>query len=507
MTRPRLSSLDASFLRVETPTAHMHVAWKGRFRPVGDRPAPTLDLLRRSIAARLAAAPRFRQRVVFPPAGLGEPVWVDDERFDLAHHVRAFSGDDEPLGRARFDELADVALSTPLERDRALWRVHLAPRLDDGSVGLVMQVHHAMVDGKSAVELALLLLDLSPDPQIAEPAPWEPALMPSRARLAVEALADGGIDSFRAARSAARVARSPRSAMRIADTLRRTALTVGEDVLKPAPSSYVNVPIGPRRTLVHHTARLGPLLEAKRRLHVTLNDLCLAAVAGALREMALRAGRAPEPLKVMVPVSRRAPEEAADLGNRIAFVFVELPVHLARAADRVAAVHHATTRFKRDDRASGGEALLGALGVLPEPLRDHAARLAASPRMYNLVVSNVPGPRFPVFLLGCELLEAAPVIPLSDGHALSVGIFSHRDSVTFGAYADPLALPGADRLPGAISASLLALEGLARPRARPALGRRRPGSEDGRLRVVAPDVLQGADDLALGGVGAGALQQ
>ena len=503
MARTRLSPLDGSFLRVETPTAHMHVAWKGRFRPVGDRSAPTLALLRRSVAARLDTAPRFRQRLAFPPGGLGEPVWVDDEQFRIEHHVRAFSGDDEVLSRKRFDQLADDALSTPLERNRALWRVHLAPQLDDGSVGLVMQVHHAMVDGKSAVELALLLLDLGPDPEIREPEAWTPAEAPSKARLAVEAVADAGAESLRAARMAARAATSPRTSMRIADTQRRTALTVGEDVLKPAPSSYVNVDIGPRRTLVHHTAQLGPLLEAKSRLHVTLNDLCLAAVAGAMRLLALRAGRTPEPLKVMVPVSRRAPEEAADLGNRIAFVFVELPVDHPRAADRVAAVHQATRRFKRDDRASGGEALLGALGVLPEPLRDRAAKLAASPRMYNLVVSNVPGPRVPVHLLGCELLEAAPVIPLSDGHALSIGIFTHRDVVTFGAYADPVALPDAALLPAALHASLLTIEDLARPRSVPAGA----PSEDRGLGVVAPDVLKSVHDLALSGVGARALEQ
>lgn len=510
MPRTRLSPLDASFLRVESPTAHMHVAWKGRFRPVGDRPHPTLDLLRRSIAARLDATPRFRQRPAFPPGGLGEPFWVDDELFRIEHHVRAFSGDDDVLPRERFDVLADRVLSTPLERHRALWRVTLAPRLDDGSVGLVMQIHHAMVDGMSAVELALLLLDLGPDPDVpADLPPWQPSAAPSPARLAVDALAGAGVESLRAARTAARAARSPG---RIADTLRRTALTVGEDVLRPAPSSYVNQPIGPRRTLVHHTAQVAPLLEAKERLRVTLNDLCLAAVAGALREQAIEAGRTPSRLKVMVPVSRREPDQAAELGNRIAFVFVELPVHLARPADRVAAVHRATQRFKREGRASGGETLLGALGVLPEPLRDRAARMAASPRMYNLVVSNVPGPRFPVHLLGCELLEAAPVIPLSDGHALSIGIFSHRDVITFGAYADPVALPDARRMPEAISAELLAICGLGRPRK--ALGRRPraaaadgAGSEDRRLRVVAPDVLEGVDDLALGGVGAGALQQ
>ncbi|MCW3040694.1 MAG: hypothetical protein JWM31_2599, partial [Solirubrobacterales bacterium] len=166
MVRSRLTPLDSSFLRVESPTAHMHVGWKGIFSPrpagPGERDRPTIGELRQSVSGRLRHAPRFRQRLAFPPAGLGEPVWIDDERFAVEHHVVAMSDPWEALPRARFDELADQCLSQPLERDRALWRIVLAPRLDDGTVGMVMKVHHAMVDGKSAVELALLLLDMAP---------------------------------------------------------------------------------------------------------------------------------------------------------------------------------------------------------------------------------------------------------------------------------------------------------------------------------------------------------
>jgi WS/DGAT/MGAT family acyltransferase len=234
--------------------------------------------------------------------------------------------------------------------------------------------------------------------------------------------------------------------------------------MRPAPSSYLNPEIGPRRTLVHHTAPIAPLLEARGGLgpgdRATLNDVALTVVAGAMRDLSMQAGRVPAPLKVMVPVSTRAPEETADLGNRIAFVFVELPVHLHRPVDRLRAIRAATARFKREGRATGGEALLSALGVLPEPLKDRAARLAAHPRMYNLTVSNVPGPRMPVYLLGCELREAAPVIPLPDRHALAIGIFSHRDVVTFSGYADPAALPEVRGLPAALNAAVLELSRL-----------------------------------------------
>jgi WS/DGAT/MGAT family acyltransferase len=444
----------------------MHVGWKGIFDPRASGRAVSVEELRRSVSGRLRHAPRFRQRLAFTPGGLAEPVWVDDERFAIEHHVVALAEPGQQLSRERFDALCDDVLSQPLDRSRALWSLHVAPLLDDGSLGLVMKAHHAMVDGKSAVELALLLLDLTPEPPEPGADDWAPRPAPSSVRLALDAMVDNGGESLRTAAGFARAVASPR----LAGTLRRTALAVGEDLLRPAPSSYVNAPLSARRTLVHHTHDIQPLLEAKAKLGATLNDLALTVVAGALRELAVRAGELPRPLKAMVPVSTRAPEEAAEMGNRISFVFVDLPVGVARTADRLTAVRAATSRFKEQDRAAGGAAILGSLGVLPAALKGRAARLAAAPRMYNLTVSNVPGPRMPVWLRGCALREAVPVIPLSDGHTLSVGIFSYADRITFGGYADPGALPQARDLPIALCAATLDVCGLAAPPGR----RRRP---------------------------------
>jgi WS/DGAT/MGAT family acyltransferase len=418
-----------------------------------------VDELRRSIAGRLRHAPRFRQRLAFTPGGFAEPVWVDDERFDIAEHVIALAEPGQVLPRARFDELCDAVLSLPLDRTRALWSLHVAPLLDDGSLGLVMKAHHAMVDGKSAVELALLLLDLSPDAPEAQADDWVPQPAPSSARLALDAMVDTGGESLRAAAGFARAVTSPR----LAGTLRRAALAVGEDLLRSAPASYVNAPLSAQRILLHHTHEIEPLIAAKARLGVTLNDVALTAVSGALRELALRAGERPQPLKAMVPVSTRAPEQAADLGNQISFVFVDLPVQVGSAADRLEAIRVATARFKQQDRAAGGAAILGSLGAMPAPVKEAAARMAAAPRTYNLTVSNVPGPRIPVWLRGCELREAVPVIPLADGHALSIGIFSYADRITFGAYADPHALPHVGDLPLALCASVLDVCALAAP--------------------------------------------
>ena len=452
----RLSPLDASFLHVETPSAHMHVAWKARFEPDPARPPITIERVRALVASRLAHVPRLRQRLAFPPGGFGPPVWVDDAGFRIDRHVLALGPDDEPLSRRRFDSMVDGVLSVPLERGRPLWEIHVAPWLEDGGAGVVMKAHHAMVDGVSGVALAMLILDVDPDATPAEaPRRWMPQSPPSRGRMALESLADAGMTPVR---TAGRIART--------GGLRSLPRALAEDVLSPAPSSYLNSALTPRRTVVGHSTDLEPMLAARLAHGVTLNDVALAVVAGALRQVALCRGVMPAPLKAMVPVTRRPQGEAASLGNRIAFVSVTLPVNERRPLRRLESIREQTAAFKAGERALGGEVILGALGMLPPPAQARAARLAASPRAYNLVVSNVPGPRVPVYLLGARAVEAYPVVPLSDRHALSVGIFTLHDRLCFGGYADPQALPQVDQLPSALSTSVLEILQARPPRRR-----------------------------------------
>jgi WS/DGAT/MGAT family acyltransferase len=452
----RLSPLDASFLHVESPSAHMHVAWKARFRPDPDKPTVSLERVRALVASRLDNVGRLRQRLAFPPGGFGAPVWVDDAAFLVERHVLGLSSEEEPLSIKRFDQIVDGVLSVPLERGRPLWEIHLAPWLEDGSVGVVMKAHHAMVDGISAVGLAMLILDVDPDaapPEDPMPSRWAPRPAPGPGRMALESLADAGMTPMRTA------GRLARGGSGLAANVRSVARALNEDVLTSAPRSYLNTALGPRRTIVGHAVDLEEMLAAKNAHGVTLNDVALTVVTGALRQLALYRGIVPAPLKAMVPVTRRAPEDAAALGNRISFVSVTLPVHQRRPLQRLATIHEATQAFKSGARASGGEVILGALGMLPPMAQARAAKLAASPRAYNLVVSNVPGPRMPVYLLGAEAIEAFPVVPLSDQHALSVGIFSLHDRLCFGAYGDPEALPQVRELPGALSAAALELAG------------------------------------------------
>jgi WS/DGAT/MGAT family acyltransferase len=481
----RLSSLDGSFLRLETPNAHMHVAWSGLFEPpAGSPPRPTVEALRAKVAARLAHVPRFRQRLAFPPLRMAEPSWVDDPEFDVAAQVTALSGPDEPVAPERFRRLTDAALSEPLDRARPLWHLHFVPRLADGRIGVVFKMHHALVDGKSAVELALLLFDQDPD---AEPEPvdeWSPAPPPNAARRALDAFASNAAEPLRAARGMARMAGRPGEGG-IGGTLKRAAMAFEQDLLRAAPASYLNAPIGPQRVLVRHRSRMEDIVRAKQRAGVTVNDVCLAAVAGALRELALLCREQPHPLKAMVPVSVRADAQRQDLGNRISFAFIELPVEVAARGERLARVREATAAFKSSGRPAGTGAVLGALGFLPDPLKNQAARMASSPRVFNLTVSNIPGPRFPVYMLGAELSEAYPVVPIAEQHALSIGMFSYRDSMCFGLYADPDALPEVAELPAFLDSEILAL---AEPRNRrtPRAAERRPAKKKAsqRLRSV-----------------------
>jgi WS/DGAT/MGAT family acyltransferase len=469
MAVDRLSTLDSSFLALEKDGAHMHVGWRGRFNPPASG-RPTLQRLRAGIAGRLCHAPRFRQRLAFPPGGLGEPYWVDDIEFDLGYHVRQLGDGFEALTEERFHALSDAVLSEPLDRRRPLWEVHLAPRLTDGGAGIVMKMHHAMVDGLAAVQLVMLVFDPTADAEPEPPDDWRPQPAPGDAALALRAAVDATNESLRAARQVANAAASPfSSGVRLASSLRRTALAVGDDLLRPAPSAYVNQKIGPQRTLVGVRLPLDRLVAIKQREEVTHNDVCLAIVSGALRDLARRRGERAAPVKAMVPVSMRLGPEGSAAGNRISFAFLELPVHVGAPSAQLRAIHEQTLAFKRRQRAAGTEGLLSALRFAPAPVKGYAARYAGSARVYNLTVSNVPGPRTPIYMAGCELVEAFPVVPLSRDHALSIGMFTYCESVFFGLYADPHALPEVEALPAALRS---ASSELARSNARALIGRR-----------------------------------
>jgi diacylglycerol O-acyltransferase len=464
MTAPaRLSALDASFLQVETPTAHMHVGWVAVFDPPDDRPRPSFEELRAHIAARLPRAPRYRQRLCDVPLGLSAPVWVDDPDFDLTRHVIE-------AGSRRLSDVVDACMSEPLPRGRPLWQMHLAPRLDDGRVALIGKAHHCMVDGIAAVELGSLLLDPTPATPTTEPSEWHAEEEPGRAGLLFGGVRDLLRSQLALGSLPARIATSPTRARELAGRVRR-AVGALADSTRPAPLiRSLNRPISSRRHLAYLVRPLDDLREIKSALGVKLNDVVLAVAASGFRSFVTARGERPGPVKAMVPVNVRA--EGEELGNRISFMFIELPCQEPDAIRRLREIHSASDSRKRAGTPEGGDDVLGLLGHTPPPVRRLFSRFVASPRTFNLVVSNIPGPLGESYMRGCRLREAYPVVPITDGHTLSIGFTTAADRACFGLYADREALPDADDLAGCIDAAIDELARLGSPArsAAPAFG-------------------------------------
>jgi WS/DGAT/MGAT family acyltransferase len=440
MPPQRLSALDASFLAVEGPSAHMHVGWAATFAPPAAGPRPDFEALFDHIAGRLGRAPRFRQRIAPDALGLNAPLWIDAEDFDPAEHIHRSAAED-------LRQLADAVLSEPLRRDRPLWDFWIADRLRDGRIGLVGKAHHCMVDGLAAVELGTLLLD--PEPIFEPPAEeeahhWFPAPTPH----ALELLARGAWDRTR--EQVGLLARSP---LLLPGLGLRTARALAGAVLPVAPPSPLNEPGSPERHLATARRPLDELRAIKNVHGVTVNDVLLAAVAGALRRRAERAEERPRDLKAMVPVSVRA-DDGGELGNRITFMFVELPASVPDPFVRLQLIGEATSARKESGLPEDADTALKTLAYAPRTVQRAAAHALASPRVYNLVVSNIPGPRAPMYLRGCRLDDAYPVVPLSARHALSVGMTTIGDHACFGLYADAGTLPDADALADDLDAAL-----------------------------------------------------
>jgi diacylglycerol O-acyltransferase / wax synthase len=459
----RLSALDASFLAVEGPTAPMHVGWVATFDSPEDGPRPTFDHLATHIASRLDHAPRYRQRLAEVPLAVHEPVWVDDPDFDPGAHL--FSA-----GARTLDELVDEVLSTPLARDRPLWEMWLATDLPDGRIAMVGKAHHCMVDGIAALQLAGLLLDREPDALNGNRANgsnghnghngrngWAPVPAPSPGERLVRAVAERAEDSAALALAPLKLAGSPRRLLTVPAAARRGARTLAHTVLPPARSSSLNRPGSADRRLERVACPLDDLRGVRRRFGVTLNDAMLAVCAGALRRFALRRGEEPQPLKAMVPVNVRGAADAADTGNRISFLFVELPCHEPDPLVRLMRLHRATAQRKRDGEAADTDAALRALALTPKPVQRALAGAVAHPRLFNLVVSNVPGPALPLYLRGCRLRELYPAVPLADRHALSIGVATVAGRACFGLYADAVTLPDAGALADDLDASIAEL--------------------------------------------------
>ena len=443
----RLSALDDSFLAVENASAHMHVGWAATFQPPEGRPAPGFNELRDHIASRLCRAPRYRQRIAEVPFGLNAPIWVDDERFDVDRHVLRSSETD-------FADLVDACMSTQLRRDRPLWQICVAERLDDGRIGIVGKAHHCMVDGIAAVELASLLLDPTPNPPPEESDGWQPKQPPGATRRLLGGILDLVVEEASLLRYPARFVRSPRSLAEFAGPVNRARRALAESLRPSEPRDPVNQPITGARHLAWLRRPLDDLKRIGRPFGASVNDVFLSVIAGGMRRFLLERDRDPVPLKTMVPVNVRGGDPDTELGNRISFVFVDLPCDEPDPIRRLQNIRLAMTERKESGLPEGGDAVMAMLKYMPRSAQHAVSRRIASPRTYNLTVSNIPGPREPMYMRGCELEAAYPVVPIPDKHALSIGMTTIRDDCCFGLYAASEMLPDSDELADSVNAEI-----------------------------------------------------
>jgi diacylglycerol O-acyltransferase len=428
-TATRLSPLDDSFLGLEDPSAHMHVGWTALFEPPADRPRPSFEELRRHIGMRLRRAPRYRQKISPAPLDIDAPSWIDDTQFHISRHVHRAASED-------LDQAVDHCMSRQLSRERPLWEVCIAEQLNDGRIAVIGKAHHCMVDGIAAVELASLLLDPTADARAEEEDGWQPDSPPSPVARTVAGLTEKATGPIRSARGMAGLLRSPRRLLSAAGDAPAALRAAGRTLHPATPIEPLNRPLSAQRRVARVERPLDDLKQVKARFGTKLNDVYLAASAGALRQLLIQRGRKPVPLKTMVPVSVRSQDEADAFGNRISFMFIELPCDEPDPERRLRSIHRKTSDAKEGGDPGLSEATLKLAASAPRAVQRLVSRVMASPRMFNVVVSNIPGPSEPMYMAGCELKEAYPVVPLAQGHTLSIGMTTVRDRACFGLYAD-----------------------------------------------------------------------
>jgi diacylglycerol O-acyltransferase len=462
----RLTGLDASFLALEKGGAHMHVGSV----LVLEGPAPSYEDFLATIEGRLHLVPRYRQKLATPPLVQGRPVWVDDPHFNGSYHVR-HTALPAPGGRKELERLAGRIFSQQLDRSKPLWEIWLVDRVGEDEFALVCKTHHALVDGISGVDIMAVLFDLEADPGEREPPPrWVPRPEPSQAALLADTLADYAEAPIGLAKTAASVISAPQAALRALGGVAGMAVAG----LSSAPPSPLNVRIGPHRRFTWVEADLDRFKAIKGALGGTVNDVVLSVVTGALRRMLERRGRDPAALelKAMVPVSVRAEDQRGALGNRVSAMYATLPVGIEDPVERFATIHASMGDLKASTQAIGAETLTQLAGFAAPTILDQAARLQSLQRLFNLVVTNVPGPQFPLFMMGRRLLSFYPKVPLTQNTALGIAIMSYDGHLDFGLLGDYDAMPDLDDLAGDLESAIAELSAAAGV---PADGHRRSG--------------------------------
>jgi len=441
----RLTALDATFLELESETVHMHVGAVALFDAAplqaADHGGFDFELVRRGVESALALTPRFRQRVARVPL-LDHPVWVDDPHFHLDYHLR-HTALPQPGSERMLKRLAGRILSQKLDRGKPLWEFWVVEGVEGGRFALIVKAHHCMVDGISGLDLLERMMRLNPDPTV-EPAPtWHPRPAPPGAEMLVSEIAHRARFPLAVAREGARALGKP---LEVASQLGEQLLAVEETVaagFRPTAETPLNDPIGPFRRFDWTRIDLAAVREIRERLGGTLNDVVLATAAGAIgrflehRRVVLPPGR---PFRAQVPVSTRGADDQS-LSNRVVMLMAELPVRERDPVARLAAVRETMAKLKRSRQRAGVE-ILEDLGDRTAPaLWTNFARFATNQRTFNVVITNVPGPPRPVYLLGAPMHAIHPLVPLAWNQALGIAVFSYDGGLHWGFHADWEALP------------------------------------------------------------------
>ena len=451
----RLTGLDTSFLHLERDGTHMHVASTTLF----EGPAPRYTEFRDHIESRLHLVPRFRQKLRFVPFGMGRPVWVDDPHLNLAYHVR-HTALPEPGTEQQLRVLAARIFSQQLDRSKPLWELWLVEGLKGDRFAIVGKTHHAMVDGVSGVDITTVLFDTEKDPsEASQPLErWIPAPEPSDAQLLAEALVQRAFNPREIARGVRRVLRGPRRALSRAGEAAVAAGTFAWTGIA-APSSRFNFEVGPHRRFAWVRASLADMKHVKNELGGTVNDVILAAVAGALGRYLRARGHSTAglELRAMVPVSVRTTEQQGALGNRVTSMMAPLPVWCEDPVRRMEIVNRSMGDLKKSKQALGASILTQLADFAPPTVAGQAARLQARQRFFNLVVTNIPGPQFPLYLMGRRMQRVFPMVPLAKNQGICVGIMSYDGQVNFGLIGDYDGMPDLDELARDLEASIAEL--------------------------------------------------
>jgi diacylglycerol O-acyltransferase / wax synthase len=455
----RLTAIDASFLTGERGGSHMHIGAVMTF----DGEAPNREQAESHIASRLHLVPRYRQKLRVPRLELGRPLWVDDPSFNINYHVR-HTALPSPGSTEQLRRLTARIFSQRLDRTKPLWEIWLVEGLEQGGFALINKTHHSLVDGVSGVDVTAVLFDLEPEPPepAAEEAGWLPRPEPSSGEVVAAAARDLVRSPLGIGARALGAVRQPRQALAGVREAAEGVAEFGWGLVDSPPSTPLNVSIGPHRRLLWVRTDLAELKRIKNGMGGTVNDVFLAVVSGALSRWLETRGVHTEGLELRgcVPVSVRAEDERRDLGNKITMMACPLPVYAKDPRTRFRIVSDAMKGLKESKQALGAEVIGGLQGFAPPTILAQASRLQFSSRLYNLLVTNVPGPQFPLYFLGSELRDLIPIPFLAPDKALAIAIMSYNGGVQLGLMGDYDAMEDLDLLGDLIAEEIATLSEL-----------------------------------------------